>query len=668
MASFKEFITKRKNQESEKLLAEQLEQELNEAVFSEQNLSKVMQLYSKLFAKQFGSKFYFLGEEGFKKAGSKGVGARYINEQGYQIRFNWDQADMRNLKQLDNQSKGKKLYLSSIDYWSPVNDNFARPTTSLKFLSEVNVVQIWQKVSKLLKKGVRGSYTLREIMDDHTQLSEATANDLKSDQVKDFLKKNGFKSNVVYRTDKKTLQNMLDDDPELQAKLDEYVIEIQQGKPEENDFDNNLKDSKKKLDQQVYCDPDLVFQDIENMTEFIAKKGSKSFICCGLGGIGKCIDSDTKIASPDGVFRAGDVKKGMRVFTPTGKISAIQEVYPQDELHECYEIELESGKKLICDDEQLFSVLPENAQSEAILSLKEFRQSKNVKFPVVNENFEKHYESIKDIKPVGLKETICFKIDDPESLFLTDDYVVVHNTFHITSTLQRLFGEAGLEWNYHSGMKTTPFTIYKTIFQERDLTIVFDEADDMLKNQDIVVQLKPCLDTSGDNTMEYSAGTASMLGKTRKEIEEYCTEVDLKLKEGKFLGPNNKGDSVMAPSKFYFTGQMIFISNMPASKIDQAIMSRSLFIDVQLCAQDINKRIHTIMRAKYKDMNDNEIDEIMSALGQSLPKVSETPNVQYMTPELARAQKPVTVRSMTIAIEMKRRGVPNWQRLASLYV
>lgn len=515
--NFKDFVIRESFNDVKKSL-------LNEATFSEQNLSRVMQLYGRLFAKHFGGKFHFIGEENFKRADSKGVGARFINDLGYQLRFNWDKSEIRTLKAQDKEARGKQLYLSSIDYWEPMNTDFAKPTSTLIFLQELNVVQIWEKASKLLKRGVKGKYKLSSLI----EMNEASAYDVQDSEKKEFLKRNGFKSSIVYNTNKKQLQNMLDQDPELQAKFDDFVIEIKAGKQETNDFDNDLKKTEKQLEETVYCDPELVFEDIELMTEFIGKKGSKSLIICGQAGVGK--------------------------------------------------------------------------------------------------------------------------------------------TFHVTETLKKLLGQEGLGWNYHSGMKTTPFSIYRTIFQERFKTIVFDEADSMLKNPDIIVQLKPALDTSGKNTLEYSNGTVSMIGKTEEEIKEYCKEVDAALAEGKILGVSSKGGQVQAPSKFYFEGQLILISNMPASKIDEAIMSRSLFIDVHLCAQDINKRIETIMLAKYgNEMSREEIDEIMEALGSNLKNVVNRPNVQYMTPEIARKNKAVTVRSMDLAIKMKRLGVKNWIRLSSLY-
>ena len=254
--------------------------------------------------------------------------------------------------------------------------------------------------------------------------------------------------------------------------------------------------------------------------------------------------------------------------------------------------------------------------------------------------------TLKDIKPVGLRETICFLIDDEDHLFLANDYMVVHNTFHITKVLEALYGPAdgSDRWSYHSGKKTTPFTVYKDIFMERKQCIVWDEADDILTNPDIVVMLKPVLDTSGKNTMEYGHGTVPVRGMSEQDIRDYCEAVDRELD----IGIKNTKDTVMIPAKFFFDGQMIFISNLPAKKLDQAILSRSLYIDVQLRAEDIKNRIQTILNAKYP--NDKEmVEEVMTAL------------------DSADRTKQLTVRTACIAIQMKQAGLPDWARLAATY-
>ena len=164
----------------------------------------------------------------------------------------------------------------------------------------------------------------------------------------------------------------------------------------------------------------------------------------------------------------------------------------------------------------------------------------------------------------------------------------------------------------------------------------------------MVVQLKAALDTSGQPTMEYAAGTYNVKGWSKSDIEDYCNSVDEQLENGKVIGPNNKGNNVMLPSKYYFTGKVVFISNMPASAIDSAIMSRSVFVDVQLKPEDKLRRIESILLAQ--GYQESEVFEVVEALG-----------------EKGKGSKELTVRSAVMALKMKELGYDDWKRLASMY-
>lgn len=273
-------------------------------------------------------------------------------------------------------------------------------------------------------------------------------------------------------------------------------------------------------------------------------------------------------------------------------------------------------------------------------------------------------------------ETVFEDIEDVLSIVASKEWrtlVVcgmggVGKTFHITEgprSLKALLGPEGEKWTYHSGTKAAPFAFYKTLFQERDKIIVFDEADSLLKNPDIVMMLKPILDTSGDNMAEYMAGTQNMVGQSLGEIEDYANYVDSEIADGKEIGTGK--NNVKLPSKFQFTGGMVFISNMRADKIDQAIMSRSIFIDVYLAEQDVLKRIQSIgyAKAKSKGMTNEDVDRIMDALGAA----SKAPEheINYMTPEYARKMNGVTVRAFELAATMMKAGLERWDYLASMY-
>ena len=242
----------------------------------------------------------------------------------------------------------------------------------------------------------------------------------------------------------------------------------------------------------------------------------------------------------------------------------------------------------------------------------------------------------------------------------------IGKTYEVTSTLRKIYGEPGAKYTYHSGAKISPRSFYSAVFRERDMLQVWDEADSILKQDDTVMMLKPALDTSGKPAMEYVTNTLPMTGKNEAEIRDYCLQCD----EADTLvytnNPNKLKDGEMVfPSKFYFDGQMIFISNMRASEIEDAIKSRSIFLDVYLSATDVMNRMKTIMKAQYPDETDESLNEFFDTMGASVP--DEGP-VTYMTPELARRNKPLTIRSLVLGMALKKAGVEAWERIASMYV
>lgn len=272
-------------------------------------------------------------------------------------------------------------------------------------------------------------------------------------------------------------------------------------------------------------------------------------------------------------------------------------------------------------------------------------------------------EVIESISVDDLVRVYDISIGTEDHLYVDANGFIHHNTWHITEgprSLKALLGPAGGKWEYHSGAKAAPFSFYRTLFQERDKIIVFDEADSLLKNPDIVMMLKPILDTSGDNMAAYMSGTENMVGRSIKEIEEYSRDVDNALSAGGNIGFGK--DDVKLPSKFKFDGAMVFISNMRANQIEGAIMSRSIFVDVHLAQQDVLKRIKSIAIKKY---GSSMAVELMEGLGQTSTIPEQ--KVQYMTPEYARKQKPFTVRSMDLAFILKTSGLSRWAELAQMY-
>lgn len=827
---------------------------INEASFKTEDLLKVCKLYGSLFSKGLGAPLRVWGMEDFQRSGEEGSGVRMVNVNGDMFRFNFSNT-------VNGYANSKAVVLSSIDYWEPGNKDLEYPTTTCTFSREVNVIQIWKKLSDIILSGKYGEYTRADLgamneADDLFKMGDSSTR-------RDFLSSKGISGWKA--GNRGSFEKELEDQG-LEDEWKEYVAKVGAGKPEKNTTEGRMQKAEKMLKQVKYADPDVVFNDLVTLTKVFHKGKRKLLTVCGMGGLGKCIDVDTLIASPNGYIRAGDIKVGDKVFTPKNTVANVVDVYPQNELKECYEITLSDGRSVVADEEQLFNVkinhlgrdsnygkfknvplseiieefnnqknqliaegkwdvpnpkrthiyfnVPEaieyehkdvsidpyflglligdggittgvgfsnndqntldwirthlsenyegyslkyrsgvdysisredynpkgktreenrnviksklsdlgllgrNSHTKFIPEIYKFNDietrmellrglmdtdgyiagSGNTSYTTVSQqlaldfielvrslgasakmiehsvkykdSFRKCFEvrfvlpfkmgsvvknnalkverynkrlsgkeffkklTVADIKPVGLRETICFRIDDPDHLFLTSDYMIVHNTFEIKHTLETLFGSSpNKHWIYIPAGKFTTLQFFQEVYDARDRIICFDEADNIVTNDEIVTMLKPALDTSGDGQMTYNTGTKRMTDMSKKEVEQYCGEVDywhgqegVPFAFGKRFGKkenifgtdtfdeDSEITGVWMPSRFYFTGKMIFISNLPLAKIDNALLTRGSRVDVTLTLQGKIRRVQTVLKNMHYPAD--QIEMIINYLEQ----------------------------------------------------
>ena len=95
---------------------------------------------------------------------------------------------------------------------------------------------------------------------------------------------------------------------------------------------------------------------------------------------------------------------------------------------------------------------------------------------------------------------------------------------------------------------STPKGLYRTLHENKDSVIVFDDCDSILKDPVALNLLKSALDSYGKRIISWNA--------------------------------DMRDDDL--PRSFNFEGRVIFISNMDQDKIDQAIRSRSMMIDLSM--------------------------------------------------------------------------------------
>jgi len=110
---------------------------------------------------------------------------------------------------------------------------------------------------------------------------------------------------------------------------------------------------------------------------------------------------------------------------------------------------------------------------------------------------------------------------------------------------------------------STPKGLYRTLYENRNQIIIFDDCDNVLKDPTAVNILKAALDSYDERVVTWNA-------------EGWGGDEDL-------------------PKRFNFEGGVIFISNMPKSKIPQAIRSRAMCADVGMTRDEIVERMRAIV-------------------------------------------------------------------------
>jgi hypothetical protein len=105
--------------------------------------------------------------------------------------------------------------------------------------------------------------------------------------------------------------------------------------------------------------------------------------------------------------------------------------------------------------------------------------------------------------------------------------------------------------------------LYRTLFENNKSIIVFDDCDAVLKDPVALNLLKGALDSYGKRIISWNAD---------------MRDEDL-------------------PRSFEFTGRVIFISNMDQEKIDQAIRSRSMMIDLSMSLDQKIDRMEYIAKS-----------------------------------------------------------------------
>ena len=162
---------------------------------------------------------------------------------------------------------------------------------------------------------------------------------------------------------------------------------------------------------------------------------------------------------------------------------------------------------------------------------------------------------------------------------------------------------------------STPKGLYRTLFENNKSVIVFDDCDSVLKDPVALNLLKSALDSYGKRIISWNA--------------------DMKDED--------------LPRSFNFEGRVIFISNMEEGRIDQAIRSRSMMIDLSMSTdQKIDRMEHIAMSKDFLPEYDAQCKKDALALIR----------------EIASECKEITLRTL-ISVTKVRASNQDWKDLAT---
>lgn len=138
---------------------------------------------------------------------------------------------------------------------------------------------------------------------------------------------------------------------------------------------------------------------------------------------------------------------------------------------------------------------------------------------------------------------------------------------------------------------STPKGLYRTLYENRNSVIVFDDCDSVLKDPVSLNLLKAALDSYSRRIISWRA--------------------DIKDED--------------LPTVFEFKGRVVFISNMNGASLDQAIISRSMAVDLSMTAEQKIERMRHLLTEKdfMPDFDLVAKNDAMNLIAKLADKVKE---------------------------------------------
>lgn len=143
---------------------------------------------------------------------------------------------------------------------------------------------------------------------------------------------------------------------------------------------------------------------------------------------------------------------------------------------------------------------------------------------------------------------------------------------------------------------STPKALYRLLWTHKDRIIIFDDCDSIWRDDVSVSLLKCALDSYDTRRIHWHS-----------EIRD---DSDL-------------------PQSFEFCGKVIFVSNLSLTQLDQAVLSRCLYVDVTMTPAEKIQRITTVLPNIRPDMTDEMKSESLALLRENQEVIGDL-NIRTM--------------------------------------
>lgn len=217
-----------------------------------------------------------------------------------------------------------------------------------------------------------------------------------------------------------------------------------------------------------------------------------------------------------------------------------------------------------------------------------------------------------------------------------------------TFTVEKTLKDLGLS-DGHGYFKVTttssPSAMYRSLYDNKDKLVLFDDADTALDDVEGRNIVKAATDTKKVRKLMWGKSVSWTFDpdKPPKDVENEHEWFDKKIEEGYY------------PKYFYFTGKIIFISNLPVKKLDPdgALKSRAFVVDVNPSRDELTEFMKKIAGSiELEDgltLNEKDRNEVVDVIAKD------------------EKSEDFSLRKLVRGLNMRAAGLTNWQELIVRY-